>query len=151
MDPTYEESEDGDHEQVEVESSVVSGSSTRRSSITTPIPVNGHTNGVAKPIPPPIDYEIPRKLLHSSIGASVSVPCERTVFANPWSGFLTLYLYLGEGDARKVVLALWSALCIIYPADLLRFRSRRFAALYERMLGFLMRDSEKVRFRVVLI
>ncbi|RXW15457.1 hypothetical protein EST38_g10407 [Candolleomyces aberdarensis] len=123
MDTAYEESEDGDHEQAEVESSVVSGSSTRRSSISAP--VNGHTNGVAKPIPTPVDYEIPRKLLHSSIG------------------FLTLYLYLGEGDARKVVLALWSALCLIYPADMLRFRSRRFAALYEKLLGFLMRESER--------
>jgi diacylglycerol kinase (CTP) len=33
---------------------------------------NGHTNGngVAKPAEKPVDYEIPRKLLHGSIGTS---------------------------------------------------------------------------------
>jgi diacylglycerol kinase (CTP) len=40
---------------------------------------------------------------------------------------------------------LWSALAIIIPADLLRFRSRQFERTYERALGFLMRESEKVR------
>lgn len=111
----------------EVESTVVSANSTRRSSFSSNGHTlsNGHSNGAAKVVENPVDYEIPRKLLHSSIG------------------FLTFYLYAGEGDAKKVVIALWSALCIIYPADLLRFRSRRFAKLYESLLGFLMREEER--------
>ncbi len=40
---------------------------------------------------------------------------------------------------------LWSSLCIIVPADVLRLRWPAFEKLYERVLGFLMRDSEKVR------
>jgi hypothetical protein len=62
-----------------------------------------------------------------------------------YPGFLTLYLYISEGDARHVVLALWSALCVIYPTDVLRLRSRRFAKIYEKLLGFLMRAEERVR------
>ncbi|TFK75727.1 hypothetical protein BDN72DRAFT_832077 [Pluteus cervinus] len=102
-----------------------------------------HTNGVANghakaalskdSIPPmaespqqkKVDWEIPRKLLHSSIG------------------FLSLYLYLSEGDPKIVTLVLWTALAIIIPADILRLNYPPFARLYERMLGFLMRESEK--------
>ncbi|OJT04248.1 CTP-dependent diacylglycerol kinase 1 [Trametes pubescens] len=72
-----------------------------------------------------IDWEIPRKTLHSSIG------------------FLTLYLYASDGDPRNVVLVLSLALAIIVPADILRLRSTRFERIYERCLGFLMRESEK--------
>jgi diacylglycerol kinase (CTP) len=42
------------------------------------------------------------------------------------------------------VKSLWLALCVIVPADLLRFQSPRFERTYERVLGFLMRESEKV-------
>ncbi|EKM74635.1 hypothetical protein AGABI1DRAFT_116813 [Agaricus bisporus var. burnettii JB137-S8] len=72
-----------------------------------------------------VDWEVPRKLLHSSIG------------------FFTLYLYVTEGDVSKVVLTLWSSLCIIVPADAFRLRWPTFERLYERLLGFLMRESEK--------
>jgi diacylglycerol kinase (CTP) len=72
-----------------------------------------------------IDFEIPRKLLHSSIG------------------FLTLYLYVSEANVDSIVKALWLALCVILPADLLRFRSSRFERTYERVLGSFMRESEK--------
>ncbi|KAL9708727.1 Diacylglycerol kinase [Leucoagaricus gongylophorus] len=72
-----------------------------------------------------VDWEIPRKVLHSSIG------------------FFTLYLYVSESPVHCVVRVLWSSLCVIYPADLLRFRYPSFAKLYEKILGFLMRDSEK--------
>ncbi|KAG6829756.1 hypothetical protein H0H92_003632 [Tricholoma furcatifolium] len=88
---------------------------------------NGSANGGV--VPPPrkkIDWEIPRKVLHSSIG------------------FGTLYLYLGTGDVRTVTLALWTALALIVPADLLRLRYPPFERLFERCLGFLMRESEKV-------
>ncbi|KAM5539802.1 hypothetical protein V8D89_006615 [Ganoderma adspersum] len=74
---------------------------------------------------PPVDWEIPRKTLHSSIG------------------FLTLYLYASNGNPRAVVYVLSVALAVIVPADILRFNSERFEWLYERALGFLMRESEK--------
>ncbi|PIL29398.1 hypothetical protein GSI_09450 [Ganoderma sinense ZZ0214-1] len=74
---------------------------------------------------PPVDWEIPRKTLHSSIG------------------FLTLYLYASNGNPRAVVYVLTLALAVIVPADILRFSSERFESLYERALGFLMRESEK--------
>ncbi|EIW53793.1 diacylglycerol kinase [Trametes versicolor FP-101664 SS1] len=78
-----------------------------------------------KPTKQKIDWEIPRKTLHSSIG------------------FLTLYLYASDGDPRNVVLVLSLALAVIVPADILRLRSTRFEHFYERCLGFLMRESEK--------
>ncbi|KAJ4490463.1 hypothetical protein J3R30DRAFT_3749817 [Lentinula aciculospora] len=72
-----------------------------------------------------VDWEIPRKLLHSSIG------------------FFTIYLYLSHGNAKIVVYTLWSALCVIAPADYLRLTYPSFARIYERHLGFLMRESER--------
>ncbi|ETW77212.1 hypothetical protein HETIRDRAFT_446249 [Heterobasidion irregulare TC 32-1] len=72
-----------------------------------------------------VDWEIPRKALHSSIG------------------FLTLYLYTSNGTPQPVVLALAGALLVIVPADMLRLNSPAFARVYERFLGFLMRESEK--------
>ncbi|KAI8968700.1 hypothetical protein BD414DRAFT_503946 [Trametes punicea] len=74
---------------------------------------------------PPVDWEIPRKTLHSSIG------------------FLTLYLYASNGNPRTVVYVLSLALAFIVPCDILRFRSARFEWLFERCVGFLMRESEK--------
>ncbi|KAI0349607.1 hypothetical protein OH77DRAFT_1431886 [Trametes cingulata] len=73
----------------------------------------------------PVDWEIPRKTLHSSIG------------------FLTLYLYASNGNPRTVVIALSLALAVIVPCDILRLRSSRFEWLFERCVGFLMRESEK--------
>ncbi|KAF9651016.1 hypothetical protein BDM02DRAFT_3267535 [Thelephora ganbajun] len=73
-----------------------------------------------------VDWEIPRKILHSSIG------------------FLTLYLYYSNGSPRPVVVSLGTALvAVIAPADAIRLRSPRFERFYERCLGFLMRESEK--------
>ncbi|KAI0923066.1 hypothetical protein AcV5_009890 [Taiwanofungus camphoratus] len=73
----------------------------------------------------PVDWEIPRKILHSSIG------------------FLTLYLYVSRGSPRAVVVVLSAGLAVIAPLDILRFRSPGFERLYERCVGFLMRESEK--------
>lgn len=88
------------------------------------------------------DWEIPRKTLHSSIGLSLfSIPSLLMFF---WPGFFTLYLYTSNGNSRNVIIALSSALAIIVPADLLRLNYPPFEALYERLLGFLMRESEKV-------
>ena len=61
-------------------------------------------------------------------------------------GFFTIYLYISQGDARTVILVLWMALAVIVPADILRFRSPKLEHLYERCVGFLMRESEKVGF-----
>ncbi|KZT63823.1 hypothetical protein DAEQUDRAFT_747718 [Daedalea quercina L-15889] len=72
-----------------------------------------------------VDWEIPRKVLHSSIG------------------FLTLYLYYSHGSPQKVVVALASGLAFIVPCDILRLRSARFERLFETTVGFLMRESEK--------
>ncbi|KAF8653635.1 hypothetical protein AX16_003787 [Volvariella volvacea WC 439] len=72
-----------------------------------------------------VDWEIPRKLLHSSIG------------------FLTIYLWLSRGNPKNVVVVLWTALLVIVPADILRLSYPPFERLYERVLGFLMRESEK--------
>ena len=47
---------------------------------------------------------------------------------------------------RTIILVLWMALAVIVPADILRFQSPKFERLYERCVGFLMRESEKVKF-----
>jgi len=79
-----------------------------------------------KPTPTAIDWEIPRKLLHSSIG------------------FFTLYLYYANGSPRKVVIVLATALVtVIAPADAIRLRYPAFERLYEKLVGFLMRESER--------
>lgn len=61
------------------------------------------------------------------------------------TGFFTLYLYATNGSPQHVVYALAGALCVIIPADILRLNFPAFERLYEAVLGFLMRDSEKVR------
>lgn len=93
-----------------------------------------------------VDWEIPRKLLHSSIGITlVSSPSQSGSPAPP-SGFLTLYLYYSNGSPRPVILGLGTALvAVIAPTELVRLHSPRFEKIYERCLGFLMRESEKVK------
>ena len=65
--------------------------------------------------------------------------------APQYTGFLTLYLYLSHGSPRPVVTTLSMALGIIIPADVLRLNHTGFERVYEKVLGFLMRESEKVR------
>jgi len=94
---------------------------------------NGHTNGIPhqdETMSPTektkkIDWEIPRKVLHSSIG------------------FLTLYLYASHGSPERVVVVLSGALLIIVPGDIIRLNYPSFERNYEKVLGFLMRESEK--------
>ncbi|KAL0946336.1 hypothetical protein HGRIS_012574 [Hohenbuehelia grisea] len=81
---------------------------------------NGHTDAVKK-----IDWEIPRKVLHSSIGV------------------VTLYQWATKGSPKTIVLVLWTAFAVIMPVDILRLRWPAFEQVYERVLGFLMRESEK--------
>ncbi|KAH9811211.1 hypothetical protein DFH28DRAFT_1032862 [Melampsora americana] len=70
-------------------------------------------------------WEVPRKVLHSSIG------------------FITLHLYMADGNPSVIAVHLSKALIVIWIADVLRFNSKRFSSLYETLLGFLMRPSEK--------
>ncbi|EIN14225.1 hypothetical protein PUNSTDRAFT_57981 [Punctularia strigosozonata HHB-11173 SS5] len=74
-----------------------------------------------------IDWEIPRKVFHSSIG------------------FLTVGLYLSHTPPRIIIIALMGALAIIVPSDFLRFRYPSFARGWEACVGILMRESEKNR------
>ncbi|KAL5520671.1 DGK1 [Sanghuangporus sanghuang] len=86
---------------------------------------NGHAS-------PPIDWEIPRKLLHSSIG------------------FLVVYLYKAHVSASTVAVVLSGACTLIASVDFVRLRSRQFAAVYEKIVGFLMRESEKDKINGVI-
>ncbi|KAK9379123.1 cytidylyltransferase family-domain-containing protein [Kockiozyma suomiensis] len=69
-------------------------------------------------------HEIPRKVLHVSIG------------------FLTLALYLRGIQLSQVTPILVALLAIIVSLDLLRFRSKKFSEYYITGFGFLMRESE---------
>ncbi|THH29166.1 hypothetical protein EUX98_g5024 [Antrodiella citrinella] len=83
-------------------------------------------NGVAvKKAATRIDWEIPRKALHSSIG------------------IVTLYLYTHHIPPRPVIIALSTFLAIAVPVDFLRLRSPAFERIFERYVGLFMRDSEK--------
>lgn len=70
-------------------------------------------------------YEVPRKTLHSSIGVVTMV----------------LYRYGATGPA--IIRTISPCLVIIVSADLLRFNSPSFAKTYERVLGPMMRTSER--------
>ncbi|KAJ6510873.1 hypothetical protein C8R45DRAFT_814000 [Mycena sanguinolenta] len=89
--------------------------------------------GKAEPEKKKIDWEIPRKVLHSSIG------------------FITLALYLTPSmSPRLVALVLWAALAVIAPVDFVRLRVPAVERVYERWLGFLMRESERTSTNGVL-
>ncbi|KAJ3492036.1 hypothetical protein NLI96_g330 [Meripilus lineatus] len=95
-----------------------------------------------------VDWEIPRKTLHSSIGASKSYPYLESpnnldTLSPLFTGFLTLYLYTSHGSPKPVIVSLSLALAVIVPADILRLNFPWFERIYERCLGFLMRESEK--------
>lgn len=73
-----------------------------------------------------IDWEIPRKVLHSSIG------------------FLTLGLYHYDPPTLKpLITVLTTSLITVSTVDYFRLRNPSFARRYEAMLGPLMRESEK--------
>ncbi|KIK81889.1 hypothetical protein PAXRUDRAFT_101169, partial [Paxillus rubicundulus Ve08.2h10] len=72
-----------------------------------------------------VDWEIPRKALHSSIG------------------FFTIYLYTSHGSPRHVVIALSTALAVLIPIDILRLRYPSFERAFEQCVGIFMRDNEK--------
>lgn len=70
-------------------------------------------------------YEVPRKVLHSSIGIA------------------TLVFYRYGASGSQVVRSMIPALAIIVSADVLRFNSPRFSRTYESLLGPLMRGNER--------
>lgn len=75
--------------------------------------------------PAKIDWEIPRKALHSSIG------------------FLVLPLYFSRPDVGPIITALTYGLAFVTAADVIRLNIAPFARLYEKLLGAFMRESEK--------
>lgn len=92
-----------------------------------------------------IDWEIPRKVLHSSIGAFFALYAFLLMsHLYLHTGFFTLYLYVHNGDVKIVVFLLWTALAFLVPIDILRLRYPAFERTFERCVGFLMRESEKV-------
>jgi len=70
-------------------------------------------------------WEIPRKIFHSSIG------------------FIVLYLYLSGTDLNVIVRNLSYFLGVVVTADVIRLNNDDFEKIYEKVLGFLMRESEK--------
>jgi len=77
--------------------------------------------------PTPLVTEKPRKVFHSSIG------------------FLVLHLYLSHSDLDGIVRALSYFLGVVVTADVIRLNFPPFERLYEKVLGFLMRETEKTR------
>jgi diacylglycerol kinase (CTP) len=122
---------------------------------------NGHPNGIAHQIKTTaptthvkkIDWEIPRKVLHSSIGKSCDsiehlvrppfFPSTDTSI----SGFVALYLYASHGSSEHVIVALSGSLLLLAPLEILRLNCPPFERGIEKVFGFLMRESEKVRHR----
>ncbi|KAJ7226831.1 hypothetical protein GGX14DRAFT_627191 [Mycena pura] len=83
-----------------------------------------------------IDWEIPRKVFHSSI--------ETETGNDMITGFVTLGLYLTPSiSPRAVTTVLWGTLAVIGTADVIRLRNPAVERVYERLLGFLMRESER--------
>ncbi|KDN36013.1 hypothetical protein K437DRAFT_64083 [Tilletiaria anomala UBC 951] len=78
-----------------------------------------------KTVKPAKSWEIPRKIFHSSIG------------------FLVLYLYLCHHPLDKIVTGLTRFLGVVVTADVIRLNWPAFERIYESVLGFLMRESEK--------
>ena len=68
------------------------------------------------------------------------------------TGFLTLTLYVSNQSPIPVIKSLSSALLFIGSCDYLRLRwpgpNSKFARVFERVAGFLMRESEKVCFDI---
>lgn len=95
-----------------------------------------------------IDWEIPRKALHSSIGMYILDSPEGRLFLcsdeRYLAGFFTIYLYTSQGNPQTVVVALSSALAILVPIDILRLKYPLFEHAFEKCVGIFMRDSEKV-------
>lgn len=62
-------------------------------------------------------------------------------------GFLVLYLYLSHHNLGAIVRGLSIFLGIVITADVIRLNNPAFERIYEAVLGFLMREAEKVSAR----
>lgn len=78
------------------------------------------------------DYELPRKIFHSSIG------------------FCTLYLYTQGTDYKDIPFPLEISFIVIFALDVLRFNWRAFNRLYCQAVGILMREKEVNTYNGVL-
>jgi hypothetical protein len=58
---------------------------------------------------------------------------------------VTLYLYASHGSPEHVIVALSGSLLLLIPVEFLRLHCTPFERGVEKVLGFLMRESEKVR------
>lgn len=72
-----------------------------------------------------IDWEIPRKILHSSIG------------------FFTVPLFIYHASPSNIAIGLSGFCAFVTSVDIIRLRNKQFAHIYEKFFGFLMRESEK--------
>jgi len=93
-----------------------------------------------------IDWEIPRKTLHSSIGLCwpiIAFNCSCSP-RSATTGFGTIALYLGHYTVPPIIYGLLVALAVVGTGDYMRFRNKPFAEFYEKAVGVLMRESEKV-------
>ncbi|WRT70495.1 uncharacterized protein IL334_007493 [Kwoniella shivajii] len=80
-----------------------------------------------------VDWEIPRKTLHSSIG------------------FLTLFLnYMNPPSLKPLIQTLSALLITILTTDFFRLQFPAFAEVWETYLGFLMRESERQKINGVV-
>ena len=104
---------------------------------------NGSTPPNAVHKPRVINLELPRKALHSSIGACSS-PSPSLADGRVSTGFFTVYLYTSNGNPQRVIIALTSALAVLIPIDILRLRYPLVEHAFEKCVGVFMRDSEKV-------
>ncbi|WFD29845.1 diacylglycerol kinase (CTP) [Malassezia sp. CBS 17886] len=100
-----------------------------------PLPDSAHTDRVSTAHTPAasryqywvVQWEVPRKVLHCSIG------------------FIVLGLYLLHVNVASVAKTLFYMLLVVASADLLRLNVPSFERLYEAVLGLLMRDGEQER------
>ena len=60
-----------------------------------------------------------------------------------------MYLWTANGSREHVVVALSTALAVLIPVDILRLRYPTFERLFEKCVGIFMRDSERVRKRIL--
>jgi hypothetical protein len=102
-----------------------------------------------KPKAKPIDWEIPRKTLHASIGTFFSyqgflLPPLRSPSLRLLIGFPTLILYSYNIPLGPLKSALWGGLAFVVGCDFIRLRNPSFERYYESKVGSLMRDVEKV-------
>ncbi|KAG8792728.1 hypothetical protein FRC17_008551 [Serendipita sp. 399] len=94
-----------------------------------------------------IDWEVPRKTLHSSIGMGFTVTldfCMADTYLLP-IGVIVCCLYAFSFTIPPIIAVLSIALAGISLIDFIRLRNPNVERLYEQTVGFLMRESEKSR------